>query len=712
MLDFIAPIIAAAVMSHNFTSSTPELSSPPPEATYKDSYTVEVVGQKDSKVFVNGKEVALTLSNGKAYIDLNTSGAYGSSKDFKIILKNKNNLETKTYSFSINKAKPETSRLDAIKLLRQSSYTSYETQIDEVMLNGEMAWIDKQLNTPSSHDNLTDDNYGYMEAVARRQSNGEGHWKNVDFSNLEETYPEVLGVTHALGTFHNAVLLEKMFESEDQLRHRMALALSQIIVVSPAATAGVSLSYRSESLVKLYDELYRHSFGNYRDVLKSACMSSAMSYYLTFLGNMKENIYYLGKHHNNAPDENFARELMQLFSIGIYELNLDGSKKIGDDGHPLPSYTQEDVSELAKVFTGWDWWSSVMGKHHGTVYGRGNHYINNVIHDNTFHEFFHDFTKKEVLGTTIPAGLTGEADVDAVIDILMKNANIAPHVSRHLIMRLVTSNPTPAYIARVSSVFNDNGHGVKGDLKATVEAILKDEEARGINEPENFGKVDEFMLAFSHFASRLNVQELRDDNKYNYKWSRLVSQMPLNAPGVFNFYTNEDAPSDAFFMDNNLVAPEMTTRSDKSLKNFMIASNAGTYDAYSLVNLYSGKISTYPAKTWEEWLEMENPSVGLKYDFKDIYDFFLPIHTYHWYKAPRYVTAHWLEKPTGTTPELEKENLEKLYDFMAIKFLGKKLPTEYRDKMVAKTAYDKRPTTVVHSVLRNIVNSSQFMILD
>ncbi|MEA1953412.1 MAG: DUF1800 family protein [Campylobacterota bacterium] len=343
MLDYIVPIIVASVMANNFTSSTPELSTPLPQTTYKDSYTIEVVGQAGARVFVNGVEVAILKSNGKNYIELNTSGAYGSTSEFEIILKNNNNLETQALNISIDKAKAETSRLQAIKLLRQASYTSCETQIDEIMLYGEDAWIDKQLNTISAHDDLTDDYYGYLESVVRIQIRDKPqYFKPEILQDLTTMYPESVSLhAHTMKTFYDRVLLDKIFESEDQLRHRMALALSQIVVVSTNATAGIALAWKGEGVIKLYDDLYKHSFGNYRDVLKSACVSSAMSYYLTFHGNKKEDSVT-----NTAPDENFARELMQLFSIGIYELNLDGSKVLDANNNPIPSYTQDDVSQL------------------------------------------------------------------------------------------------------------------------------------------------------------------------------------------------------------------------------------------------------------------------------------------------------------------------------------------------------------------------------
>jgi hypothetical protein len=489
-----------------------------------------------------------------------------------------------------------------------------------------------------------------------------------------------------------------MFESKDQLRHRMALALSQIVVVSRHATTGISLAMKGEGLIKFYDDLYKHSFGNYRDVLKSA----AMSYFLTFLGNKKEDNVT-----NTAPDENYAREFMQLFSIGIYKLNLNGTKVLGSDGNPTPSYTQEDVSELAKVFTGWDWYSSVQDGEYGDWgrgYGNDKYYIHNLIHDNKFTSKWHEYGEKKVLGQTIEAGLDGEADIDRAIDILMSNPNMAPHVSRHLIMRLVTSNPSSAYIARVASVFNDNGQGIKGDLKATLEAILLDDEARGVTVPDNFGKIDEFLLAFTHYSSRFNVKALpfishngeKIYNRYKFRWFLWVKHLPLTANSVFNFYTNEDAPNDRYFQENNLVAPEFTTRSDSRLKKFMELTKSRTYDSYEVVELNATRIAWSSATTMEEWLEMSHVSVGLMYNSQDVYEYFLPIWKRYW----------------NLSEKERKEGVGKLVDFLAIKLLGKELPAFYREEIIAQIHIQANPVTVVQEVTRDIVNSSYFMVLD
>ncbi len=614
-------------------------------------------------------------------------------------------------------AKNAPTRVQAIKLLRQGSYTSYETQIDFIMRNGEMAWIDKQLDAKSAFDDPDVEYYGYIESFVRRNiEDNPRHFKPYMLESPETTYPESIKNNSELHVFYKDILPKKMFDSEDQLRQRMALALNEIIVVSTAATAGPSLWWHGIGLVKMYDDLYEHSFGNYRDVLKSASMSGAMAYYLTFLGNMKENAFHLGRQLTNAPDENFARELMQLFSIGVYELNIDGSKKLDSEGQPIPSYTQEDVSQLARVFTGWDWWSGPNSQSHGNVYGSASTNLFNLIHDNQFTPKYHEFGEKFVLGTKIEAvdisDLTneeqvahGEADIDAVIDILMNNANIAPHVSRHLIMRLVTSNPSPAYIERVATAFNDGlyndvGTGKKGDLKVTVEAILKDDEARGINAPKDFGKTDEYLLAYTHFASRLNVSPLpylidsagnRNYNKYTASWWGGIAQLPLGAPSVFNHYMNDDAPSDDYFMSNGLVGPELATRSNGGNRGIIAKTSRKTYDAYEQVELnYAINIPQNQAQTLDEWLHVAHPSTGWMFNSKDIYDEYLPIRDEAWDKGPRE----------------RKEATSELIDILSRKFIGEELPADYKALILEKVHVDREDSTYDNLANRpdNLIN--------
>ncbi|MCK4494184.1 MAG: DUF1800 domain-containing protein, partial [Methylococcales bacterium] len=338
---------------------------------------------------------------------------------------------------------------------------------------------------------------------------------------------------------------EQTMFAPDQLRQRMAFALSQIIVVSENDAA---LAERADSLAYHYDILAKHAFGNYKDLLKEVALSPAMGMYLTHQGSQKANGVIL-------PDENFAREIMQLFSIGLYKLNIDGSL-ILEGGQPVPTYTQSDVEEMSKIWTGWD--LSGNETRYITKFGYSAKGIGKYGVPMEFHADYHETELKTILGTTVPAGQTGAQDVNAAITILMKNPSIAPFVSRQLIQRLVTSNPTPAYISRVATIFNNDGKGVKGNLKAVLKAILLDDEAKkGSVDNVQFGKVKEPLLATLQFLKAFEVKKLDGIQFTIESLNASLGQEAMQASSVFNFYSPNYTPNDSNFINNKLNAPEL-----------------------------------------------------------------------------------------------------------------------------------------------------------
>ncbi len=350
---------------------------------------------------------------------------------------------------------------------------------------------------------------------------------------------------------------------ENQLQHRVAYALSQIIVESLAEPI---FSRRGEALATYFDSLSKHSFGNYRDLLIEISHSSSMGLYLTYHGSKKEELVGSSIVY---PDENYAREIMQLFTIGLYELNLDGTVKTDASGNTIPTYTQTDVNELAKVFTGWD-------IKRNSRFGRVAKKDGDYSHPLEFTAEYHDFREKSVLGKSIQAGNDGSNDMIAAIDILMAHPNIAPFISKQLIMRLVKSNPTPAYVARVATVFNDNGQGVKGDLKAVVKAILLDAE---VWEVQGVKKFKEPLLAYTEFLRAFHVQNLPTwklskqgeeikNTVYFVDPTRHLGQGASRAYSVFNFYNNDYIPNDTTFKQAGLSAPELQIQTDSIFIGF------------------------------------------------------------------------------------------------------------------------------------------------
>ncbi len=339
--------------------------------------------------------------------------------------------------------------------------------------------------------------------------------------------------------------------NNDLLRHKMANALTQIFVVSDNSNLG---SW-AEALTGYYDMMLDDAFGNFRDILYDVTMSIQMGYYLSHFNNSRhfpdENTY---------PDENYAREIMQLFSIGLYELNIDGTRKIDSLGNFIPTYDNNDIQEFAKIFTGLG-----MSELKDTTqwpytpqFGIGI-WVAKKDKPMKMYENFHDPGPKYLLNDlVVPAGQLGLADINMAIDNLFNHPNVGPFIGRKLIQRLVKSNPSPQYIARVASTFNDNGAGVRGDMKAVIKAIFLDPEARNaeyINNSsgrakEPLQKYTAFLRAIPMIAPKGRYWEVGTD------FSDATGQSILKSRTVFNFFPPDFSPI-GVFDSLGLFAPEL-----------------------------------------------------------------------------------------------------------------------------------------------------------
>lgn len=251
----------------------------------------------------------------------------------------------------------------------------------------------------------------------------------------------------------------KLLSSPDTLRQRITLALSEIMV---ASVSGFNGGWKTFSAAAYLDLLEGQAFGNYRTLLQQVSTSAPMGEYLTFRGNVKFSATT-----GALPDENYAREVMQLFTIGLLQLNLDGTPKLAG-GAPQETYTLDDITGLARVFTGWNY----------DLAGGDTNTPDFKRRPMTMTASRHETGSKTFLGTTIASGTGGEDSLRLALDAIFAHANVAPFIGRQLILRLVCSNPSAAYVARIATVFNNDGSGVKGNLKAVVKAILLDDEAR------------------------------------------------------------------------------------------------------------------------------------------------------------------------------------------------------------------------------------------
>lgn len=298
--------------------------------------------------------------------------------------------------------------------------------------------------------------------------------------------------------------------SNDQLRQRVAFAFSQIIVASDTKSS------RTSGLAAYNQIFLDNAFGNFRDILKSVTLSPYMGIYLDTADSNK-----------SAPNENYARELMQLFSIGVVALNSDGTPQTDNSGSPLPAFAANDVKEISRALTGW------------TVSRMPGY----AITDNTHGDFSRPMTAvparfdsgaKSFLGRAVPAGASQDQNVDAVVDAVFYHPNTAPFIAKRLIKQLTIANPTPAYVERVAAAFVDNGSGQRGDMKAVVRAIYTDSEARVASQLP--GKVKDPVLLATSLARAIGFKS----DGYAFTTRDLaMGQQPFRAPSVFGFYPDE-----------------------------------------------------------------------------------------------------------------------------------------------------------------------------
>ena len=316
--------------------------------------------------------------------------------------------------------------------------------------------------------------------------------------------------------------------SQDQLRQRMAWALAQIFVIGQV---GSNKNGYPIQWLNFYDILVRNAFGNYRDVLQEVTQNAKMGYYLTYLNNQKAS-------GNRLPDENYAREVMQLFTVGLWHLNMDGTLKLDANQEPIPTYDNVDITELAKVFTGLQY------AYNKPEYDTPNRVDPMIVRN----ENRHDRTEKTMLdGTVLSAGVNAIPEITAALDVLFNHPNVPPFISFRLIQRLVSSNPSAEYVERVARVFADNGEGVRGDLNAVVKAILLDPEARdaGYMINNGRGKLQEPLLRFTHLcrAFKLKSNEANGNILWFTSYEDEFGQSPYRSPSVFNFYLPDFVPS-------------------------------------------------------------------------------------------------------------------------------------------------------------------------
>ena len=344
------------------------------------------------------------------------------------------------------------------------------------------------------------------------------------------------------------MIWSQLINSSDILRQRVGLSLLNMWVTS---IDGFGAQWEPFIMAAYLDVLWDNAFGNYRDIMEGVSTSVAMGYYLTFLGNQKAN-----PNTGSIPDENYARELMQLFTIGLNQLNMDGTPVISG-GNPVPTYSQDDVSQHARVWTGYVFASS---DNSTPARMRLPLVVNPAQHETGAINF---------LGISIPAGHDGATARRMALDGLFANASLPPFVSKQLIQRMVTSNPSPAYVNRVANVFVNNGSGVRGDMKAVIQAILTDAEARDDNQVDSasFGKLREPVVRLVQWARAFGVTSPTNAWPFGNtaSSSTRLAQSPGHAPSVFNWFRPGYTPPGTVIASKGLVAPEFQIANEPSV---------------------------------------------------------------------------------------------------------------------------------------------------
>ena len=425
-------------------------------------------------------------------------------------------------------------RRSAVRFLNQATFGAVDAEVDALRSEWRTGWLQRQFALPVGTT--------HWDRVLQNQA----AWLALDSSRTQAD------LTNAVWDWS---VWEAYLSGPDQLRKRVGYALSQTMVVSLASLS--SGGANNPRLAAGYvDVLEKGAFGNFRQLLEDVALSPAMGVYLSHRGNLKAS-YDANGVAVRVPDENFAREVMQLFTIGTVLLDDKGAPQL-DGTTPIESYTQDDVTNLARVFTGWDWQPASAGVERYRLPMR--HIAAN-----------HSPEEKRFLGTVIPAGTPGPESLRRALDTLFRHPNVGPFIGRQLIQRLVTSNPSGDYVKRVADKFADNGAGVRGDMKAVVTQVLNDPEARTplhIAAPASgWGKLREPVLRFTTLARALDLKasgEIWFIGDLSNAATQL-GQSPLRAETVFNFYHPSFAPPRSSIAAKKLVAPEFEITSEVSV---------------------------------------------------------------------------------------------------------------------------------------------------
>lgn len=436
-----------------------------------------------------------------------------------------------------------TNDAQAVRFLLQAQFSASEAEVADLRAKGYATWLNAQFAASAS-------------VTGFEWLNQRGYATISSSTNyFDASYPGDYMIWHQLLT------------SSDGVRKRLALALSEFFVVS---LEGLTFPWRSHAIAAWWDLLVAHAAGNFRQLLEAVTLNAAMGWYLNTRGNLKENPAT-----GRAPDENYGREVMQLFTIGLYALNPDGTEKRDANGNKIESYSQSDITNIARVFTGWDFDRSTN--------------VDTVVPGSSRKVPSTDFTRLPMrltpanhstlaatfLGASVPAGTDGVVALRIALDTLFNHPNVGPFFGKQMIQRLVTSDPSPAYVARVAAAFANNGAGVRGDLQAVFAAVLLDDEARNpaMVTQAGFGKLREPMLRFVQWGRTFGIRSARGSWKIGdaSNPATQLGQSPLRSPSVFNYFRPGYVPPSTALSASQTPAPEFQLVNESSVGGYLNA---------------------------------------------------------------------------------------------------------------------------------------------
>ena len=451
-------------------------------------------------------------------------------------------VETQTNSY----VAPPTDT-QAARTLTYATFGVTTDELNRIKTSGTGAWFNDQFAKPQTN------HVDYVNQRIAEQRPATGFFRPTDSQFLESFWQQAI-------------------TGDDQLRQRVTYALSQIFVVS---FQNDNLEFMTTGIASYYDMLGAHAFGNFRNLLDDVTTHPMMGIYLSALRNQKA----IGA---RVPDENYAREVMQLFTIGLKTLNIRGE----DQG--TATYTNVDIQGLAKVFTGWSWGGQKAGETCASITNcpRFLSSINDRSSPSVdpkrdripmeMYPIFHEPTAKVFLGLTIPANTPGKESLKLALDKLFNHPNVGPFIGKQLIQRLVTSNPSPEYVQRVALIFNNNGQGVRGDMKEVIKAVIADREAldptlSSIYDVQNSGKIREPVIRLANWMRAFHISS--QSGKYLVTRTddplRSLGQSPMRSPSVFNFYRPDYQAPNTNLTASSLVAPEMQITDELSVFGYL-----------------------------------------------------------------------------------------------------------------------------------------------